>query len=94
MDKLAVLFTMKGCPYCEVLKGMLEEAEIPFVNRDIDEYKEEYDMFSEVVGNEYVPALMLIENPENEAKSHLYAPERDYDELEDAVKIIREFYEK
>lgn len=94
MDKIAVVFTMKGCPYCEVLKGMLEEAEIPFVNRDIDEYKEEYDMFSEVVGNEYVPALMLIENPENEAKSHLYAPERDYDELEDAVKIIREFYEK
>jgi glutaredoxin len=94
MDKVAVVFTMKGCPFCDILKNMLTEAEIPFINRDIDEYEEEYQMFSEVVGNEYVPALMLIENPESEAKSHLYAPERDYDELEDAVKIIREFYER
>ena len=51
-------------------------------------------MFSEVVGNEYVPALMLIENPEKNPKSSLYAPERDYNELEDAVKIIKEFYER
>ncbi len=92
MDKVAVVFTMKGCPYCDILKNMLTEAEIPFINRDIDEYEEEYQMFSEVVGNEYVPALMLIENPEKNTKSHLYAPERDYNELEDAVKIIREFY--
>lgn len=94
MDKVAVVFTMKGCRYCEELKTMLKEADISFINRDIDEYEEEYQMFSEVVGNEYVPALMLIENPEIEPKSHLYAPERDYDELEDAVKIIREFYER
>lgn len=94
MDKVAIVFTMKGCPYCEDLKKMLSEAEVPFINRDIDEYEEEYQMFSEVVGNEYVPALMLIENPEKNPKSHLYAPERDYDELEDAVKIIKEFYER
>lgn len=94
MDKVAVVFTMKGCRYCEDLKKMLKEADIPFVNRDIDEYEEEYQLFSEVVGNEFVPALMLIENPQEEAKSHLYAPERDYNELEDAVKIIKEFYER
>jgi glutaredoxin len=94
MDKVAVVFTMKGCRYCEDLKKMLKEADIPFVNRDIDEYEEEYQLFSEVVGNEFVPALMLIENPQEDAKSHLYAPERDYNELEDAVKIIKEFYER
>jgi hypothetical protein len=37
---------------------------------------------------------MLIENPEDSPKVHLYAPERDYNELEDAVKIIKEFYER
>jgi hypothetical protein len=73
---------------------MLTEAEIPFINRDIDDYKEEYDMFSEVVGNEYVPALMLIETPEESPKSELYAPERDYNDLEEAVQIIKEFYER
>ncbi len=94
MDKIAIVFTMKGCPYCVELKEMLDDSNIDYVNRDIDEYSEEYDMFSEVVGNEYVPALMLIENPENDPKSHLYAPERDFNELEEAVKIIKEFYEK
>ncbi len=94
MDKVAVIFTMKGCPYCDMLKEMLTEAEIPFINRDIDEYNEEYEMFSEVVGNEYVPALMLIESPEKDPKSELYAPERDYNELDEAVEIIKEFYER
>jgi glutaredoxin len=94
MDKVAVIFTMKGCPFCDMLKDMLTEAEIPFINRDIDDYKEEYDMFSEVVGNEYVPALMLIETPEESPKSELYAPERDYNDLEEAVQIIKEFYER
>jgi glutaredoxin len=94
MDKIAIVFTMKGCPYCVELKEMLDDSNIDYVNRDIDEYSEEYDMFSEVVGNEYVPALMLIENPENDPKSHLYAPERDFNELEEAVKIIKEFYER
>ena len=94
MDKIAIVFTMKGCPYCVELKEMLDNSNIDYINRDIDEYSEEYDMFSEVVGNEYVPALMLIENPENDPKSHLYAPERDFNELEEAVNIIKEFYEK
>ena len=94
MDKIAIIYTMKGCPYCVELKEMLDDSNIEYINRDIDEYDEEYKMFSEVVGNEYVPALMLIENPENTPKVNLYAPERDYNELEDAVKIIKEFYER
>jgi glutaredoxin len=94
MDKIAIIYTMKGCPYCVELKEMLDNSNIEYINRDIDEYNEEYDMFSEVVGNEYVPALMLIENPEYSPKVHLYAPERDYNELEDAVKIIKELYER
>ena len=94
MDKIAIIYTMKGCPYCVELKEMLDDSNIEYINRDIDEYDEEYEMFSEVVGNEYVPALMLIENPEYSPKVHLYAPERDYNELEDAVKIIKELYER
>ena len=91
-DKVVVVFTMNGCPYCDMLKIMLREAKLDFVGRDIDEHKDEYEMFSRAVGNEYVPALMLIENPHDNPKTNLYAPERDYNELEDAVKIIREFY--
>jgi len=92
MDKVVVVFSMKGCPHCDMLKIMLNEAKLKFISRDIDEHQDEYEMFSKAVGNEYVPALMLIENPNKNPKTNLYAPERDYNELEEAVKIIREFY--
>jgi hypothetical protein len=37
---------------------------------------------------------MTIESPESEKpKVSLFAPERDFDELEDGVKIIKEFLE-
>ncbi len=72
MDKLVVLFTMDGCPFCVDMKQMLIDEGIDFVDRDIDEHEEEYDLFVEITQNEYVPAFMLIENPENEFKSSLF----------------------
>lgn len=95
MDKIAVVFTMKSCHHCHTFKKMLEEASIDYIDRDINEYEEEYDMFVEVTGNDFVPAFMLIENPESEKpESHLYAPDRDFEDIEQGLKIIKEFYER
>lgn len=92
MDKILVLFTMKGCPFCDMLKEKLTEQKIQFFERDIDEFEDEYDLFVEVTENDYVPAFMIIENDEKNPKSHLYAPERDFNEIEDGVKIIMEYF--
>ena len=95
MDKIAVVFTMKSCPHCHTFKKMLEEADIEFIDRDIDEYEEEYDMFVEVTGNDFVPAFMLIENPESESPtSNLYAPDRDFEDIDEGLQIIKGFYER
>jgi hypothetical protein len=75
------------------MKDMLKENDIPFVDRDINDYEEEYDLFVEATGNEFVPAFMLIEDPEQSPRTRLLAPGRDFDELEEGVNIIREFYE-
>jgi glutaredoxin len=90
MDKVVVLFTMKGCAFCEQFKKMLKQEKIEFANRDIQENKEEYDMFVKATGNEFVPSFMVIESPNNNPISHLYAPGRDYEELDKAVSIIKE----
>jgi hypothetical protein len=38
---------------------------------------------------------MLIESPGKEnSKTELYAPERDFNELDEGVTIIKEFYER
>jgi len=90
MDKLIILFSMKGCPHCVTMKNSLNESNIDFVERDIDEYKEEYDLFVEATDNEYVPAFMIIENVSDKPISYLYAPERDFNEVQEGVEIIKE----
>lgn len=81
---------MKGCPFCEDFKKMLQEEGIDFFDRDIDEYEKEYDMYSKITENDMVPALLIIEGDGENHESFLYAPERNYNELSEAVKIINE----
>ena len=90
MDKIVVVFTMKGCAFCDQFKKMLKEENIDFVNRDIQENKDEYDMFVKSTDNDFVPSFMVIESPNENPVSHLYAPGRDYEELDKAVSIIKE----
>lgn len=95
MDKIAIVFTMKGCPHCEEFKKLLDEAEIDYLDRDIYEFGEEYDMFVEATDNDYVPAFMLIENPESEKPiTGLYAPDRDFEDIDQGLNIIKEFYQR
>jgi len=91
MDKITVLFTMKGCPFCVDLKEMLEKENIPFFDRDIHEYEEEYNLFVEVTKNEYVPAFMLIESPGENPITELFAPDRDFEDINEGFEIIKSF---
>jgi glutaredoxin len=84
-----VVYTMEGCPFCVEFKELLTKEGIEFYDRDIDEYKEEYDLFVEITNNEFVPSLLIIERNNKGHKSFLYAPERNYNELTEAVDIIK-----
>ena len=50
--KVSVVFTMKGCPHCTTIKEELNKQNIPFIERDIDEYQEEYEEFSKATQND------------------------------------------
>ena len=54
-----------------------------------EEYKDEYDIFVEVTENDMIPAMLIIEGDNKKHKSFLYAPERNYNELTEAVTIIQ-----
>jgi glutaredoxin len=88
-DLSVVVYTMKGCPFCVEFKEMLVNEGIEFYDRDIDEYKEEYDIFTEITKNDMIPAMLIVEGDEENYESYLYAPERDYNELTEAVDIIK-----
>jgi len=94
MDKLLIVFTMQGCPYCVEMKDKLTEAGIDFVDRDIELHEDEYNLFVEITENDYVPSFMIVESPEDNPKSYLFAPERDYNEIDEGVNIIKEYFIK
>jgi len=90
MDKLLILYTMEGCPFCTMMKEKLIESNINFYDRDIDEHKDEYDLFVEITENDYVPAFMIIEaDSEKQPISTLYAPDRDFNDLDEGIEIIK-----
>ncbi len=89
--KIAVVYTMKGCPFCVMFKEELEKENVPFLERDIEEYHEEYDEFSKITENEYVPALMLLTLDDDETPSDvkLLAPDRDFQDIYEAAKLAK-----
>ncbi len=91
--KIAVVYTMKGCPHCGHIKEELKKNKITFIERDIEEYEEEYDEFSKVVENEYVPALMLLTLDDNDNASNVkfLAPDRDYQDIFEGVDLVKNY---
>lgn len=85
---------MEGCPFCVQFKELLTKEGIEFFDRDIDKYKDEYDTFSKITENDMIPALLIIEGDGKNYDSFLYAPERNYNELTEAVEIINKHRKK
>jgi len=98
--KHIILYTMKGCPHCLDMKKMLDENHIRYNERDIDEYEDEYNLFVEATDNEFIPAFMMmemksiLEGVESDYKPKrvkLIAPDRDFQELEEALELVKDF---
>ena len=83
---------MEGCPYCEMMKEQLDAINADYVVRDINEHEDEYNMFVEITENDFVPAFMIVESPDENPNTMLFAPDRDFNEIEDGVKIIKEHF--
>ena len=93
-EQLIVLYTMMGCPYCVMIKEQLNKLGIPYIERDIYEEDEEFDLFVHAVdGNDSVPAFMIIETDGKTHDTKFYTSERDYYEIDQAVKIIKESHQ-
>jgi glutaredoxin len=91
--KVAVVYTMEGCPYCTHMKDELKKNNIIFLERDIDSYKDEYDEFTKITENDYVPALMLLtlDDEDNAHNVKFLAPERDYFNIGEGVDMVRNY---
>lgn len=90
MELNVIVYTMKGCPFCDQFKDMLRENKIEFYDRDIHEYNEEYQLYTEISKCDLIPSLMIIETDGENNKTYIYAPEQHYNQLTEALDIIKE----
>lgn len=90
MDKILVLYTMKGCPWCDLMKKKLNEENITYHDRDISKHAEEYKEFVKITNSEFIPAFIYIENKKPEPVNYFYVPDRDFDTIDKGVDIIKE----
>lgn len=92
MKKLVVLYTMSSCPFCSEIKDMLNEENIDYYERDIDEYKEEYDDFVKLTENDYLPSFSIITiDGDNEVNDFEYlVPDESFGSLEEAVQKVKD----
>jgi glutaredoxin len=92
--KVAVIYTMKGCSFCTMMKEEMVKENIDFLERDIDECEEEYDEFVSVTENEFVPALMLltIDEEENVKDILMLAPDRDYQDIYEGMDMVKKYF--
>ena len=89
--KITVVYSMKGCPFCTMIKEELDKENISYLERDIHEYEEEYDEFTKITDNEYVPALMLLtlDEEDNAKDLRFLAPERDFQDIYEAIDLVK-----
>ena len=82
---------MKGCPFCTMIKEELDKENILYLERDIHDHEEEYDEFTKVTENDYVPALMLLtlDEEDNATNVQFLAPERDFQDIYEGVEKVK-----
>ena len=89
--KVTIVYTMKGCPFCTMIKEELDKENILYLERDIHDHEEEYDEFTKVTENDYVPALMLLtlDEEDNATNVRFLAPERDFQDIYEGVEKVK-----
>jgi hypothetical protein len=75
------------------MKSMLDSENIEYEVKDIEEYRDEYDEFIKLVDdNEFVPAFLCVYIDDDKISRHLVmAPDRDFQELEEALEKVKNF---
>ena len=89
MSKTVFLYTMDGCPYCAEIKELLNQSNIEYVERDCDEYEVQYEILKTNTNNDYVPAIEIRDDVK--MTKRFLVPDRDFEELEDAVKKVIQY---
>jgi len=81
MDTEVKIFSMKGCPHCENLKNKLNENNIDYIDIDVDDNEDLYEVFSKKVDNQYLPAILMGKTA--------FVPDKSFQTIDEAVELVK-----
>jgi len=91
---------MKGCPHCSSLKELFDNNSVSYLERDIDNHKDEYEkLIVNETNNEFLPAILLMDieepvNPRSNITFTTLTPDDDFTSLEEALEITKEMIKR
>tara|TARA_Y100001938_G_C7911044_1_gene339611 strand:- start:46 stop:444 length:399 start_codon:yes stop_codon:yes gene_type:complete len=80
MKKEIIIYTNSSCPYCKQIKELLEENKIKYIERDKEEFAQEWYKVVELTGIPVFPTVNIGDE--------YILPNRDYQHSEQLVNII------
>jgi|1_EtaG_2_1085319.scaffolds.fasta_scaffold07464_4 glutaredoxin len=83
-----VLYTMEGCPYCDELKGYMQNEGIKYKPIDIDIREKLWESVKKITGEEYVPTVMVVNTDTGSPK--FFAPDRDFEEPKECFTLVKD----
>ena len=83
---------MDGCPHCANIKKMLNEENINYDERNINDYSDEYKQFVKVTNNDFLPAFTLLNLDDvDDPKYEFLTPDDGFQDLNEAVDKVKKF---
>jgi glutaredoxin len=89
MSNTVLLFTLNGCGHCVSLKKRLNELSIPFTEVEVNQNQELWDQVVAQTKIDYLPTFFIKQ--EGSDSGPVFCPERDFNDEDEAVEIIKHF---
>jgi len=83
VGKLVVIYTLGHCSYCTKLKKRLDEMNITYISKDIEDkiHEREYEIMKKRGDNDLIPLIRI--------GNRLLIADKDFDTIDEAVESIK-----
>lgn len=90
MNYELTIFTVPFCSYCNRLKKSLDELNIPYLDFDVIENREDWLKIVEKIGIDILPTTYIKETGSEDGM--FYIPGKDYQTDVEIVEIIKTYF--
>ena len=81
------LYSQEGCEFCDELKKVLNDNNIPYTIKDVGANRMEWEAVRKKENIKYTPTFVVVNHNSKELK--FLAVDRDFNTTEELIKLIK-----